>query len=128
MLRLIRVRVAVAAAAFLVALTLVPPAVAAARTGRPTSDSDFEAASKADQTAIAQVAAARARRQAAESDVHRLDAELIRLEQRSRAAAEDLVRLDAVAPRARNRVRTGCTRPQSPEKILQPSNKPPPPG
>jgi murein DD-endopeptidase MepM/ murein hydrolase activator NlpD len=97
MLRLTRVRVAVGVATFVVALTTVPPAAATAHTERPArapSGSDFEAASRAEQAAVDALAAARTRREAAEGDARRLDAQLTTAQQQGRAAVEDLMRLD----------------------------------
>jgi murein DD-endopeptidase MepM/ murein hydrolase activator NlpD len=95
MFRLTRARVAVGATAFVLALTTLPPAAATARPVRPPAGSDFEAASKAEQAAVDALAAARARREAAETDVRTLDGELAQAQQRGQAAAADLVRLDA---------------------------------
>jgi murein DD-endopeptidase MepM/ murein hydrolase activator NlpD len=91
-----------------VALTLAMTAPAAATTAsvgpprspashpvrRAPSGSDFEAASKAEQAAIDAVTTARQRREAAEADVRKLDAQVAELSSRARTATEDLGRLD----------------------------------
>src|SRR4051812_41007338 len=105
MFRLTRSRVAVGGAVFVVSLLLLPPAAATAspaatrapsvRSHRTTARAgDFEAASKAEQAAIAAVTAAQTRRAAAEAGVRGLDRELAGLGQQQRAAIEDLQRLD----------------------------------
>src|SRR5690242_360864 len=106
MSRLTRLRVAVGGAVFVVSLLLVPPAAATAsvtarrapsvrplRAGNPSAD--FEAASKAEQAAIASVAAAQARRAQAEAGARTLDRRLAALGEQQRAAIEDLRTLDA---------------------------------
>ena len=105
MLRLTRLRVAVGGAVFVVSLLLVPPAAATAsaatrapavrpvRAGNPSAD--FEAASKAEQAAIASVAAAQTRRAQAEAGARTLDRQLAGLQEQQRAAIEDLHTLDA---------------------------------
>src|SRR4051812_17027650 len=104
MLRLTGSRVAVGGAALLVALATGAPAAATlpatlpagpTRPARQPSGPDFEAASRAEQAAIDAVTTARRGREAAETDVRRLDGELAQLSVRSAAAAGDLQRLDA---------------------------------
>src|SRR4051794_10611120 len=106
MFRLTRPRVAVGGAVFVASLLLVPPAAATASlavTRAPSARSlratappgELEAGSKAEQAAIAAVAAAQTRRAAAEASVSGLDRELAGLQEQQRAAIEDLQRLDA---------------------------------
>lgn len=98
MFRLIRPRVAIGGAALAVALAVATPAAATVPATRPVrapSGSDFEAASKAEQAAVDALATARARREAAEADVRRLDVQLRTLGAQRRIAVQDLARLDA---------------------------------
>ena len=110
MLRLIRSRVAIGGAVLATLLASAAPAGAttpvgagvAARTLRPAdrptrapSGSDFEAASQAEQAAVDALGAARTRREAAETDVRRLDLRLRTLGAQRRVADQDLLRLDA---------------------------------
>jgi murein DD-endopeptidase MepM/ murein hydrolase activator NlpD len=96
-----RSRVAIGGAALAVALATAAPAAATlpasrpARPARAPSGSDDLAASPYAHAAVPDLTTGRQRREAAEGDVRRLDAELAVLAARSATATQDLLRLDA---------------------------------
>jgi len=117
MLRLSRSGAGIGGSLLLTVASLLPASLAAAPTGpagaAPSASgaSTFEAASREEQAAIAAVTAARAKREAIETQVRGLDGRVAELSQRADAAAADVARLDtarrnveAEVLRARQRV------------------------